>query len=450
MRRPSAVRTSLSAFVVLLALVLVRPTWAWSDHTLISYPLLVAMSEVTGRAPVKAEGLASFLIAEETKVARLLLAEERWDRANLAWYPPRPAAIAFTATGNRNDVVKRFCHAIRINPSSRLNLFLHLLPGAEAAGRPVLAPKDVSILKDLSSYVSSTFVALEEGEEVRPIDVATSANDDPDNGLDVGLFEDNGTAFGRTYGFGRQPFGNPNLDYGSQAPFHMGYYHESPVLYDLAGFLKKTYPEYRIHLYRRLAELAFKTGHDYWGWRFAGWGMHYLADLSNPYHSRVFPCVSTARLITINTLDAICIHGPEKTAVQLVSNRHLALEEFARSVLVSAYLRNDLDQPILVALRREPARVAWTDGAPRDAISRYACDRADRTAALIARDMPSRFVNDPDFELGTSPERFEIVERVRAEHGQPAVDALSAQCADLLSIFATYGRAYLRAIVSGK
>ena len=43
--------------------------------------------------------------------------------------------------------------------------------------------------------------------------------------MDIGLFADNGTDFGQGYGFGIQPFGNPNLEYSSQAPFHMGFYH---------------------------------------------------------------------------------------------------------------------------------------------------------------------------------------------------------------------------------
>ena len=91
----------------------------------------------------------------------------------------------------------------------------------------------------------------------------------------------------------------------------MGFYHESDVIYTFAGFLKKTYPEYRIHLYKRLARFAFETGHPYWGWRFAGMGLHYLADLAQPYHARALPGVGTSFAMWINTLDMMGIGGSQ-------------------------------------------------------------------------------------------------------------------------------------------
>ena len=66
---------------------------------------------------------------------------------------------------------------------------------------------------------------LAAGDPVTIAEVIASASDEPDFGMDVGLYEDNGTAFGAVYGFGETPFGNDNLDYGSQAPFHMGFSH---------------------------------------------------------------------------------------------------------------------------------------------------------------------------------------------------------------------------------
>lgn len=69
-----------------------------------------------------------------------------------------------------------------------------------------------------------------------------SANDEPDFGMDIGLFADNGTDFGQRYGFGQQPFGNPNLDYGSQAPFHMGFYHLDWLTRTAQPSLLRTYP----------------------------------------------------------------------------------------------------------------------------------------------------------------------------------------------------------------
>ena len=93
-------------------------------------------------------------------------------------------------------------------------------------------------------------------------------------------------------------------------------FHEAWVVYKAAPFLLRAYPEYRIHLWRSLAAFALRTGHDYWAWRFAGWGLHYVQDLTQPYHARVLPGVGVTRMLWINTLDLVGIHRPRQAAVQ--------------------------------------------------------------------------------------------------------------------------------------
>ena len=94
---------------------------------------------------------------------------------------------------------------------------------------------------------------------------------------------------GARYGFGTQPFGDARFEYSSQAPFHIGYYHESALIYRAAPFLARTYPEMRVQQYLGLARFAFESGHDYWGYRFLGWALHYVQDLTQPYHSKALP-----------------------------------------------------------------------------------------------------------------------------------------------------------------
>lgn len=230
---------------------------AWSGHPLITYPVMAAMPEVNAAGSVQVESIGAFLAAGGGKLEQLLLEEEAWASENLQWYPPLPKSLAFRADGSPDSALERFCQAIRVNPRGKFPLYLQLLPGQSAAGRPPLRPSDLRFLTDTFDWSDTGFVSLKAGEAARPLDIVVSATDEPDLlGLDIGLFEDNQTGFGKIYGFGLQPFGNPNLDYGSQAPFHMGFYHESEIIYFFAGFLKKTLPEYRIRLYRRLAQFA--------------------------------------------------------------------------------------------------------------------------------------------------------------------------------------------------
>jgi hypothetical protein len=437
------------SFITLLA-VLLAPTGllAWSEHPLVTYPVLNALPEVAGAEPVAAERIEAFLAAEGPKLEALLAEEEAWARGHLQWYPPLPEALSFKAAGDQGALLARFSRAIRINPRVPFPLYLQQVPGKVVAGKSPLRPGEISFLTDTSDWSKTSFFSVTAGERVRPFDVAVSATDEPDlQGLDIGLFTDNGTEFGKAYGFGLQPFGNPNLEYGSQAPFHMGFYHESAVIYFFAGFLKKTLPEYRIHLYKSLARLAFATGHPYWGWRFTGLGLHYLADLAQPYHATVLPGVGTAYALWINTIDMMGIHGPKNDAVQLVSNRHTALEKFVQDILQEAYRKGETGHPILAALAQAPDGLPYADATPREVVARLAHDKAEETDLILEESMPRKFVSDPAFELGTSAERERIVELVVQERGRQAADRLTLLARELLVPFATSGRAYLRAIL---
>ena len=421
---------------------------AWTEHSLISHPVLSSMGEVRDAPAVQVEDIDAFLAAEEKGIEKLLAEDETWAKSSLQWYAPLPGALAFKATGNADDVRARFCNAIRVNTRFSFPLYLHLLPGAGSGGRPPLAPGDITVLKDTADLKDSILVRVSVGEMVKPLDVIVTATDDPDLELDIGLFEDNETDYGKIYGFGSQPFGNPHLEYGSKAPFHMGFYHESPIIYKFAGFLKKTYPEYRIHLFKKLAEFAFQTGHPYWGWRFTGWGLHYLADLAQPYHATVLPGVSTMRALWINTADILGFHSLKTDALQLVSNRHLALEKYLQIVLQRAYRAKEWDNPILAALRSaDPPGLPYEDTIPRGVVAILAHDRAVETDKMLMEDMPRKFVFDPRFEFGTSAEQGQIVDLVEAEKGRAAGQRIILLGRELLAPFAVYGASYVRAIL---
>ena len=332
-----------------------------------TWAALSVMPEVTGRAPVRVESLASFLAADPAGLAEVLRAEEAWARANVPAYPPRPDALAFRPeAAPPAERVARFLAAVRVNPSARLALYLQLPPGQAAGGRRTLAESDVTVMKTDEAARLNTFVALREGELVPVIDVIASATDEPDYGLDFGLWEDNGTPYGRSYGFGKQPFGNPAVEWSSQGPLHLGYFHEAAIVYKAAPFLVRAYPEYRIHLWRSLAAFALRTGHDYWAWRFAGWGMHYLQDLAQPYHARVLPGVGVPRMLWINTLDLVGVHGPKQDAIQLVTNRHFALENFERQWMRAIYAAPNTPDVGAEALRDTRLdRLPYADDWPR-------------------------------------------------------------------------------------
>lgn len=77
--------------------------------------------------------------------------------------------------------------------------------------------------------------------------------------------------------------------YGSDAQTHAfrHYYVPSsgipPILWP------KGIAPYRAELYAELARGAFRTGHPYWGFRFLAWSIHYIQDVTQPWHTELLP-----------------------------------------------------------------------------------------------------------------------------------------------------------------
>lgn len=146
----------------------------------------------------------------------------------------------------------------------------------------------------------------------------------------------------------------------------------------------------------------------------------------------------------ISTIDMIGIHGPKNDAVQLVSNRHTALEKFVQVVLQRAYRAGEFKHPILAALGSAADGQPYGDRVPRDVVARLAHEKAEETDRVLEETMPQKFVSDPAFELGTSVERGKIVEKMEAEKGPQAIERQTLLVRDLLIPFATQGRGYVR------
>jgi hypothetical protein len=438
-------RARISAVVV--AAGLASSLYGWSNHTLGTYPALGAMPEVARGAPVRVESLRAFLATERRALATVLRDEEAWDRANVPRYPPLPGGLAFRADGPPDTLTARFLAALRLDPRIFLGLYVQPPFGTDVSGEATVSPDQVTFLKTLK--LDQVFVRLEEGEGVSPLEVVATASDEPDYGMDIGLWEDDGTSFGREYGMGRQPFGNPVLEYSSQAPFHMGFYHEAAIVYRFAPYLERTYPEYRIHQFLSLARFAFARGHGYWGWRFAGWGLHYVQDLTQPYHARVLPGVPTARIVWAGALAAIGIAGPEKDLRQLVTNRHLALEDYEKRALEVASRAHRGSDPLLRALadtRGDGRYGAFNAAYVRDTLTRETAARADAADRTLRRWLPERIVDDPSYLFGETDPNVDTLAAVEAA-GPAATAAMRDLLCRLLRAFGAHSRNLLRAIL---
>ncbi len=433
----------------LLALALQAPAWAWSNHTLTTYRAFEAMAEVANAKPVRAESLEVFLKAQDQPLAQLLASQEAWARANMPHYAPRADRLVFRADPSRSDAERRqaFMSALRISPLSRFALFLQ--PDMRTTPDPArLLPHDAVNFLPEQPNDERRFVRIAPGEAVAPLAVLASASDEPDYGLDINLWDDSPSEWGKHYGFGTLPFGNPALYYATQAPFHMGFYHQNWLIYQAAPFLQRTYPLMRIQQYTSLSALAFRTGHDYWGWRFAGLALHYIQDLTQPYHADLAPGESTLRLITANVMAMAGFPKRRDDLIVLLSNRHLALEKFQNESLVAS-ARTGQDTALERALRelqRDATYPAWTALYARDTVAREAHASARQTVRTILATVPAGYVSDPTFDFGVKAAGIHLLADME-QQGPTRRAELEQQVAQLLARLGAHSRNTVRGIL---
>jgi len=387
------------AVIALLIAAAAQPAWSWNAHSLLTRAALAAVPGLT--ASVHAEELTQFLEAEADGLALVLAEIEARASDEFAAYSERPAALEFNPAARGDALRESFLRAIRVNPRVPLSLYRQPAPGETPGGRATLEPGQYSLVG--LELAGNPMELLGPGEPVPALDVVATGSDEPDYGLDIGLYADNEGPLAAAYGFDEQPFGNPALSYGSQAPFHMAFPREDPIIALAAPFSTRSQAGYREIQYSTLARFAFQSGHPYWGWRFAGWAMHYAQDLGQPYHARMIPGQGTLGMLVLN------IFGSEADmngAMVLLSNRHLALETYAGDALkdVSNRARWSFEAALAGTGTGRPEAPAYREGWMYDVVAAGAYEDGRKIDRLVAGSFPARYVDDPAFDFGLAQE----------------------------------------------
>ncbi|WP_186645916.1 phospholipase [Fluviispira vulneris] len=401
-----------------------KKAFTWSNHTLITELALSNAAEIEKKNIIYPESLRSFLSETQNELPHILKQIEEWSKNRnnqykYSHYPSTPEDLKFKSFANDPDIELKFLRAIRINPKMKFPFFLQLLPGDELRDKHIRIPQNEILLPEISqNSIAYSFIKIENSELLSPLSIVASASDEPDYGFDVGLFDDSPDADNFKYHFGIQPFGNPNLVFSSQAPFHMGFYHNSAFIYKAAPFLTKTYAEHRFYLFKELAKFAFNKGHPYWGYRFLGWSLHYAQDLSQPFHVTPLPGFSSSDLIAFNILDALeglfnRSHRRKNDAINIISNRHLIYEQIIYNYLSYVRKYNIKNDPLHSALfQNEYKAVDSTniDYYLREYITANAFKETFPTygsvvfekynkdiSSSLAKNLPYKYVSDPNY-----------------------------------------------------
>jgi hypothetical protein len=378
---------ALSAALCVLLASLPVTAFAWSNHSIGSALALRELPAIKQAAPVSMEPLEDFLRAEAVGLQTLLDEQEAYARVNFPGYPERPAALRWQVEGEgarQTDFLK----ALRISPQIKLANFVQALPGFAAEDREHLDAQAVLVFQQVNIWNEWRFLAVKPDELLSPLQVVASAADEPDYGHDINLFSDNPGVVGALYNFGPQPFGDARFVFSSQAPFHIGYYHDDAIIFAAGPFLTRTYPEWRAYQYFGLARYAFEHGHPYWGYRFMGWGLHYIQDLTQPYHTKVLPGVETSSLIWTAAKDAAGFGDDKKAAIERVATRHTEIEKYQLKWLQQLLRDGENASPLLQAYAdssKDARYPTFGSGYLRNVVAAQSFARADQLDALISQ-----------------------------------------------------------------
>jgi hypothetical protein len=421
--------------ISLLLLCAMAPTaWGWSNHTVGSYLALQDLPALRDASPVEVEPLEQFLSDQYPAIVALLDEQERFAREHFTQYPPRPDNLKLPATPSDN-LRHDFLTALRINPQIFLAMVIQPLPGKDLPECEHLQADQVMVEQTLSPWNRQRFIRVADHEKVAPLAVLASAADEPDYGHDINLFSDNPGEVAALYGFGPQPFGDARFQYSSQAPFHMGFFHESPVVYAAAGFLERSWPDWRAYQYMGLARLAFATGHSYWGYRFLGWGLHHVQDLTQPYHAKPLPGVELPSLLLLEGKALAGFADEKQASIERVATRHMEVEKY-QSTWLRRVLRTGQPHPMLDA---------YADAAGDAHYPPYSVDYLRAVVSAESVDDSAAFDDAIGQWLETAPVTSDFsagnqLQRETFEHPQ-----LNQQLLRLLGHFGAHSRIYVRA-----
>jgi hypothetical protein len=433
-------------FSLALGLFFLLPAAAWDNHAQISYMALDR--EAWTKEKVSAETLEAFLSAEKLGLASLLAQIEAESIKDIAAYKACPPGLAFQATVPDSGIREAFFHAIRINPAMPLPLFIQLRAGAPRDARPDLR---VTAADPYDNHLpNGPFKALKAGEAVLALEVLATASDEPDYGMDIGLFEDNKSSVSSLYGFGKQAFGNPALPYGSQAPFHMALVHEDPLIKAAASLTHVSLSDWRFRLYTGLSRYAFNSGHPYWGWRFAGWALHYVQDMGQPWHASLFPGRSAWSILKLFVAGS---QSDQDNALVLLSNRHLLLEDYLYGAMAAWH--GDASASILYAAlegKGAPA-TAYRKGFLYDLVSWRAFNQGRRLDSVLVSVFPTRYTSDPSYDFGVenvgASRTYDPWRDLRAADPKAAGE-LDAASAPVFAAVGAESRAYVSWVIQSR
>jgi hypothetical protein len=176
--------------------------------------------------------------------------------------------------------------------------------------------------------------------------------------------------------------------------------------------------------------------------------LHYIQDLTNPYHATIVPGTSTIKILWVSLLDVIGIHGPREKVLKEVSDFHILIEHIQNQKLKALLVKKDYTDRMTAALgdnARDGKSPAFHDQYLREIVSLESNRQADRTRRIFNEAVSDREMFDRIQKLDAAGP-FDILPMISGS-SKEALDALDGLLADLMRADGVYTRIYLKSLV---
>jgi hypothetical protein len=398
-----SIKLALTGRILVFAIgTLASQAFAWGNHSLATYRALEKMPEMSQNPIVNAESLEQFLKSEEKTLDALFDSQEAWAVANLEGYPTKPATQSFKLELSRSNDNHRaaFLSALRLASTGLFEL------NAQSDPIGILSTAVSSAEK---SYKTPRSYSLREGEAISALLVVASATDEPAaTGFDTAGWDGDPTDWGSSFNQISQ----------------------------------------RIYQFSTLSSLAFRTGHPYWGWRFAGNTLHYVQKMTQPFYPSTAPVNARIQAVTFNLLAKLGWSQPKRNFLTLRNNRSRVLDRYQAETLQFA-VSGKREGPAELALRRmdkDRSYPDWNYRSLRDTVVPQSRAFTEKLGKQLVEAMPARYVNDPDFEFSAQEADIQLCREIQSGN-QEARGRLDATLAELMGNFGAHSRNALRSIL---
>lgn len=339
---------------------------SWNTHSIITTFALAECKDLY--APVQITPLEDFLSKAQEAVKMTM----EWHRRLIA---KKTGSYHPLETNSQIRSWSDFLRSAWLNPDTELHYVVTVPP---KDGQPESDHNPSRSGPPGNSYVNMTI-----GDHARIIEILGVYSDEPDWGMDQELAKID------DYHYGDLPLGRLRGP-SSQAHFHMCFIADGAILGMFAKKIKTSFMEERIRLFLALSRVAFDHRAPYWGWRFAAWAIHYLQDLTQPYHARLFP-VPMRLVIKRFLMDPDPVSFIQKNS-NILTNRHHLVEAIVH-YLLNRYYKTGQTGPWLKALQKN-SNSSW------ETIRPFMAELAGNSAkqAITLDRTACSMINDPRIE----------------------------------------------------